>query len=69
MLMPLDLKHQAMDKLTTMRVSSNQSLNYHIELKRDMTILRNINKYKDNADRVFKRGKYKPPTNLVNDKV
>tara|TARA_B100000131_G_scaffold176901_1_gene170729 strand:+ start:36 stop:269 length:234 start_codon:yes stop_codon:yes gene_type:complete len=29
--------------------------------------LRNINKYKDNADKVFKRGKYKKGTNNVNE--
>ena len=29
--------------------------------------LRNINKFKDNADRIFKRGKYKKATNSVNE--
>ena len=32
--------------------------------------LRNMNKFKDNADKVFKRGKYKknkPSTNSVNE--
>ena len=32
--------------------------------------LRNMNKFKDNADRIFKRGKYKKTTtNPVNDEV
>jgi len=29
--------------------------------------LRNMNKFKDNADKVFKRGKYKKGTNNVNE--
>ena len=29
--------------------------------------LRNINKFKDNANKVFKRGKYKKSTNNVNE--